>query len=387
MAGPDLRLRAVSTPAERLAFITFPWEAYKGDANWTPPLISERAAFLDPLRNPTFAHLDGQLLVAERDGRIAGTIAAFVNRRYNDLHGERTGFFGFFEVIPDYAVAEALLAAACEWLAAHGMSAIRGPASFGILDQWGMLVDGFELPAVFQMPYNPRHYPQFVERFGFRKAHDLLAYHLDLDVFRGHPERAPSKLLWIAERVHKRGEITLRGPNMKRFSEDAGHLQAIYNEVFKDHWGFEPMSAEEIAYKAAGLKQVIDPAVAFMAEAGGRPVGLVLTLPDLNQALRPAYPRPGAPEWWTLLKVLWHWKVRRQVRRLHVYVMGVVGDYRLQGVDALLCFKVGRAALRRGYREIEMSWVSETNTNVDRTIRMLGGRAYKRYRIYEKELA
>ena len=116
-------------------------------------------------------------------------------------------------------------------------------------------------------------------------------------------------------------------------------------------------------------------------------MGLVLALPDLNQALRPAYPRPGVPEWWTLAKLLWHWKVRRKVRTLHVYVLGVTGPWRLQGVDALLAFKVGRSALQRGYRDLELSWVSESNTVMDRTITMLGGRASKRYRIYEKELA
>ena len=387
MPGQDLRLRPISMPAERLAFLRFQWDVYRGDAPWAPPLLNERAAFLDPSRNPSFGHLDCQLFVAEREGRIVGTIAAFVNRRFNEIHGERTGFFGFFETIPEFEVAEALLATAGEWVKARGMTTLRGPCSFGILDQWGMLVEGFDLAPAFQMPYNPPHYPEFLERLGFVKAHDFLAYTISLEAFGDTRERAPSKLLWIAERVHNRGEIVLRGVRMDRFDEDAKIFQAIYNEAFRDHWGFEPLSDEEIEYKAAGLRQVIDPATAFVAEVEGKPVGLVLALPDLNQALRPAYPRPGVPEWWTLAKLLWHWKVRRRVRALHVYVLGVTGPWRLQGVDALLAFKVGRSALQRGYTDLELSWVSESNTVMDRTITMLGGRASKRYRIYEKELA
>jgi GNAT superfamily N-acetyltransferase len=381
-----LRVRPIATPAERLAFIQFMWQVYRNDPNWVPYLISERQAFLDPQRNPTFAHLDVQLFVAEQRGQIVGTIAAFINHRHNEFHNEQVGFFGFFETINNYAVAEALLSTACEWVRAKGMTAIRGPANFSTNDEIGMLVEGFDSPPVILMTYNPRYYPEFVERFGFTKAQDLWAYHIDIDIFREHPEQAPAKLLRVVEKVKQRGEFTVRPVNMKRFHEEVEAIKAVYNSAWERNWGFVPLTDAEIDHLAKNLKQIIDPKTVFIAEADGRAIGVVIPLPNLSEPLRLAYPRPGEPEWWTMLKLLWHWKVRRRVRLLRVFALGVIEPYRNRGVDAVLYYSAGRAALDRGYHEIEMSWILESNTIMNRTIEVFGGRKYKTYRVYEKSL-
>ncbi len=386
MSDQAVRVRPIYTPEERLKFITFPWQVYKEDPNWVPPLISERKAFLDPARNPSFEHMDCQLFLAERGGDVVGTISAHINHRHNEFHNEQVGFFGFFETIQDYTVAEALLSTACEWVRERGMTAIRGPANFSTNDEVGMLVDGFDSPPVILMTYNPRYYPEFVERFGFRKAQDLWAYYIDIEIFREHPEKAPAKLLRVVERVKRRGDFTVRPINMKRLDEEIERVKAIYNSAWSRNWGFVPLTDAEIEHLAENLKQIIDPATVFIAEADDRPIGVILPLPDLNQPLRLAYPRPGVPEWWTLLKFLWHWKVRRRVTLIRAFAMGVIEPYRNRGVDAVLYYEMGRAALERGYTEVEMSWILESNTVMNNTIKALGGRVYKTYRIYEKEL-
>ncbi|MCS7221131.1 MAG: GNAT family N-acetyltransferase [Anaerolineae bacterium] len=386
MSAQAVHVRPIHTPKERLAFITFPWEVYRGDPNWVPPLISERRAFLDPARNPSFQHMDCQLFVAERNGRIVGTIAAFINYRHNEFHNERIGFFGFFETIPDYTVAEALLSTACDWVRAHGMTAIRGPANFSTNDEVGMLVDGFDSPPVILMTYNPCYYPEFVERFGFRKAQDLLAYHIDIEIFREHPEQAPAKLLRVVEKIRQRGDFTVRRVDFRRLPEEVERFKAVYNSAWEKNWGFVPLTDAEIDHMAKNLKQIIDPAIVFIAEAEGRPIGVILPLPDLNQPLRLAYPRPDVPEWWTLLKFFWHWKMRRRVTLIRVIAMGVIEPYRTRGVDAVMYYEMGKAALERGYKEVEMSWILESNTVTNNTIKALGGRHYKTYRIYEKTL-
>ncbi len=386
MSTQAVRVRPIYTPEERLAFITFQWEVYKDDPNWVPPLISERKAFLDPARNPSFQHMDCQLFVAERDGRIVGTIAAFINHRHNEFHNERIGFFGFFETIPDYAVAEALLSTACDWARNQGMTAIRGPANFSTNDEVGMLVDGFDSPPVILMTYNPRYYPEFVERFGFTKAQDLLAYYIAIDIFREHPEQAPAKLLRVVEKTKARGDFTVRRVNMKRISEEVERIKVVYNSAWERNWGFVPLTDAEIQHLADNLVQIVDPATVFIAEADGRPIGVIVPLPNLNEPLRLAYPRPGVPEWWTLLKFLWHWKVRRRVRLIRMFAMGVIEPYRNRGVDAVMYYEAGKAAVERGYQEVEMSWILESNTVVNNTIKALGGRVYKTYRVYEKAL-
>ncbi|MCD6291028.1 MAG: GNAT family N-acetyltransferase [Anaerolineae bacterium] len=386
MADSTIRVRPIHTPEERLTFITFPWKVYKDDPNWVPPLISERKEFLDPARNPSFEHMDCQYFLAERDGQVIGTIAAFINHRHNEFHDEKVGFFGFFETIPDYAVAEALLSMACDWVKDKGMTAIRGPANFSTNDEVGMLVDGFDSPPVILMTYNPRYYPEYVERFGFHKAQDLLAYHIDLEIFREHPEKAPAKLFRVVERVKKRGEFTVRPIDMKHLDREIQKFKDVYNSAWSKNWGFVPLTDAEIDHLAAQLKQIVDPATVFIAEADDKPIGIILPLPDLNQPLLLAYPKPGVPEWWTLIKFFWHWKIRRRVTLIRAFAMGVVKEYRTRGVDAVLYYEMGKAALERGYKEAEMSWILESNTVMNNTIKAFGGELYKTYRVYEKAL-
>ncbi len=116
----DLTIRPINTPKERREFIRSWWRIYANDPYWVPPLISEREAFLDPKRNPFYEHADVALFMAERSGQPVGTIAAFINHRHNEYHEEKTGFFGFFETIQDYSVAEGLLNTARDWVKARG---------------------------------------------------------------------------------------------------------------------------------------------------------------------------------------------------------------------------------------------------------------------------
>ncbi|GAB4513591.1 MAG: GNAT family N-acetyltransferase [Anaerolineae bacterium] len=386
MAAQPIRVRPISTPSERLDFITFQWKVYRDDPYWVPPLISERKAFLDPARNPSFQHMDCQLFVAEQGSEIVGTISAHINHIHNEFHNERVGFFGFFECLPDYDIARALLDTACEWVSARGMTAIRGPANFSTNDEVGMLVDGFDSPPVILMTYNPRYYPEYMERYGLSKAQDLLAYYIDIEIFREHPEKAPAKLLRVVNRIKERGEFTVRPINMKRLPDEIERFKRVYNSAWSKNWGFVPLTDAEIDYLADNLKQIIDPATVFIAEAGDEPIGVILPLPNLNEPLRLAYPRPGVPEAWTMLKLLWHWKVRKRVSLIRAFAMGVVEEWRNRGVDAVMYYEMGKAALERGYTEVEMSWILESNTVMNNTIKAMGGRVYKTYRMYEKAL-
>ena len=64
----------------------------------------------------------------------------------------------------------------------------------------------------------------------------------------------------------------------------------------------------------------------------------------------------------------------------------VVKHWRGRGVDALLYYETARAGLAKGYQRGEGSWILESNVMMNRALQMLGGRVYKRYRVYEKAL-
>ncbi len=376
-----LTIHECRTPAERRAFVTFPWRVYRGDPYWVPPLISERMIFFDPQRNPFYQHAEVALFIARRDGEPVGTIAALINHQHNTFHDERVGFFGAFEVLPDREAAHALLSAARDWVRARGMTALRGPATFSTNEECGLLIEGFQDSPRILMPYNPPYYRDFIEGFGFQKAMDLYAYELTVEVFDW-----PEKLVRVVEKLKNRARFRVRRADIRRFREELDRIKKVYNSAWERNWGFVPLTDAEIEHMAAQLIHFVDPDLVFIAEVDEEPIGFSLTLPDMNQALRKAYPRPGIPEWWTLLKLLYYWKVRRVVNTIRVFAMGVVEGWRSQGVSALFYYETAKAALPKGYRRAEMSWVLENNLMMNRDIQAMGGRIYKIYRIYELPL-
>jgi GNAT superfamily N-acetyltransferase len=385
MANSKLIVEPVHTAEERLAFIYFQWEVYRDDPYWVPPLISERVEFLDKERHPFHQHSEVELFMARRDGKPVGTIAAILNKRHNEFHNERVGFFGLFEVLQDREAAEALLETACDWARGKGLTAIRGPENFSQNEEVGLLVDGWDGPPVVMMTYNPRYYVDFIEGAGFYKAMDLLAYMLDLTQYGRHGENLPPKLLRVAEKIQERGNFTVRKIDMRHFEEEVARFRGIYNSAWEKNWGFVPMTNAEFDHIAAGLRQMLDPDLLWFAEKDGESIGAMVPLPNLNQPLVKAYPRPGVPEWWTMAKLLWHWKVRGCVDTMRAFAGGVLEPYRGRGVDAVLLVNLARAALPR-YKQAEISWVLENNMMMRRTAEAFDAQVYRTYRIYEKKL-
>jgi GNAT superfamily N-acetyltransferase len=189
----------------------------------------------------------------------------------------------------------------------------------------------------------------------------------------------------VARKVQERGGFTVRKADMRHFDQEVARFKRIYNSAWEKNWGFVPLTDPEIDQIAAGLRQIVDPDILWFAEKDGEPIGAMVPLPDLNQALIRAYPRPGVPEWWTMVKLLWYWKVRGCVDTMRGFAGGVLEPHRGRGVEILLLAKMAEAALPR-YRRAEISWVLENNVMMRRTAEMLGGQVYRTYRIYEKAL-
>jgi hypothetical protein len=175
----NFTIRPVRTKADEKQFLAFLYTFYQADPYWVAPLRLERKKLIDRQHNPFYHHAQLALYLAEREGQVIGRIGAIVNAHHNQAHQEKVGFFGFFECVPDQAVANALFDAAQQFLHAHGMEAMRGPASPSVNDEYGVLVDGFQASPVVLMPYNPPYYRELMEGYGFTKAKDLYAYLLD----------------------------------------------------------------------------------------------------------------------------------------------------------------------------------------------------------------
>jgi GNAT superfamily N-acetyltransferase len=360
-------------------FIDLPYRLHLRDPLWVPPLRRDVDALLSRTKNPFFEHGEAEYFIAERDGKVVGRIAAISNQLHNETHGDRVGFFGFFECIDDQAVADLLFAAAAQWCRQRGHDVLRGPASFSVNDECGLLVDGFETPPALMMPHNPRYYIPLVEKAGFSKAKDLWVY-------QGGSEEGyvpvPERLARATELIRQRQGITLRPLNMKDFEGEVERIKELYNSAWEKNWGFVPMTEHEIDHLAEQFKPVVIPELVPMAEKDGKLIGFGIALPDLNVVFRTNRSGRLFP---MILKLLWMLKMKR-IRRARILLLGVVRAYQGKGVDAMLYHWIWTRSGERGIYWGEAGWILEDNPAMNAGLEKMTFRVYKTYRLYDRGL-
>ena len=370
-----LRVAAVRSRGELRRFVDLPWRLYAGDPCWVPPLKKQVRGLLGTA-HPFYRDdaAERELFLAWRGGRVAGRIAAILNRAHNAFHGDRWGFFGFFECEDDPEAAQALFDAAEQWIGARGKDTLRGPMNFSTNDDCGSLIDGFATPPAIMTPHNPPYHARLYDAARFTKAKDLLAYWIPHD-------NPPERLVRAVEMLRKRKAIVTRSMDMKRFESEVDLIRTIYNDAWEKNWGFVPMTQAEIEHMAKQLKPVVDPEMVVFAEIRGEPVAFALGLPDFNIALKHA---GGSLFPFGFLAILW-WQ--RKIHQARVLTLGIKQGYRASGIDALLIYEMFVRGHRQGYTKGEFSWILEDNYAMRRPLEATGAIAYKTYRIYDRPVA
>lgn len=376
---PEYRIAPVSSKKELSSFIRFPWKIYQHDPLWVPPLIAEEKKRFSRKKNPFFEHAEAHYFLAWKGKEIVGRISAHIDSLHNQTHQEKVGFFGFFESIPDPAIATALLDQAALWLKSKGIEKIRGPISFSINEEAGALVDGFEYPPFVMMPHNPRYYLEFYEQWGLTKAKDLYCWKYDSS--RPVPEAAHQ----IADVVKSYPGLTVREVSPKTLEKDVRILLDVFNEAWKNNWGFVPLTESEIKKAAKDFKMILEPKLALIAEVNGEPAAISLAIPNLNEAIRDLNGRLFP---FGFFKLLYRIK-RKKIRSARLILLGIRKKFRgdiLGGLSVLLYVEKHRRSNELGHWGGELSWTLEDNEKINTGISLMGGEHYKTYRIYEKNL-
>ena len=259
MKVPDTQIAPVSNKSELEEFIAFPWRVYKDDPHWVPPLISDQRKFLDPDHNPFFEHAKVSFFLARQNGTVVGTIAAFSNYLYNEVHNDNAGFFGFFEVLEDPDTANALLRTAEAWVKEAGHEQVLGPMQYSSNEEIGLLVDGFNDSPRILMTYNPPRYQGYIEGAGYEKAMDLWAYRLGVADLQ---QNMPEKVSRVSEKILKRWNLNVRPANLKQLDREIEIALEIYNAAWAPNWAAVRLTDGEITQIAEEVKQVLDPDLA-----------------------------------------------------------------------------------------------------------------------------
>ncbi len=351
---------------------------YRDDPFWVAPLwLDIRKQFSDA--NPFLNHAEMALWVASRRGEDVARIAGILDRQRQDPPGGRTAYFGFFETLRDQEVSQALFDVVRSWARHKGADLLVGPMNPSANDECGLLVNGFERPPVLMMSYNPRYYEDLVLAAGFTKAKDLLAYLIDLAA-------CPlDRIDRLAARFRQRkSNLRLRPLRRRTLAHDLPKIKEVYNAAWRQNWGFVPMTDAEVDSMAKRLGPLLTEGISWLAETPEEPVGVLLALPDYNEAIQPLRGRLFTPKLMTLLPYLLGRKLPAMAR---VVALGVKERFRGRGIETAMLAEALRVGGRLGFREAEASWVLEENLATRQTIEAFGGIAYKTYRLYQCRLS
>lgn len=360
-------------------FHRLPYKIYADDPNWIPPIRQEVEAVFDRKKNPFFQHGDAiRWVMYNNNHELIGRVAAFVNERTAYSFEQPTGGMGFFECINNEHVASELFHTCEEWLRSKGMKAMDGPINFGEKDRfWGLLSEGGDKPAIYTMNHNPAYYKDFFEKYGFTKYYEQIVY------YRSAIDPPHPRLNAVAERVTRDKLYRFEHLDKRKAKKYAEDFRVVYNKAWKaERIDFEEMKKERAVEIMKKLKPVIDEDTCWFVYHNDEPVGVYISIPDLNEVFKYIN---GNLDLWGKLKFLWYLKTKPPRTSMGI-VFGIVPEYQGKGLEAGIFTELGKTIQpKKKYDNILISWIGDFNDKmIHLLIALLQVVPYKKYITYRK---
>jgi GNAT superfamily N-acetyltransferase len=373
----DIQIKEVTTSKELKSFIHFPFELYHGNPNWVPTLLFDELNTLRRDKNPAFEHCEAKYWLAYRDGRIAGRVAAILNRRHIEKWGQRYMRFGWIDFIDDPMVSAALMKTVEAWARETGMTAVHGPLGFTDLDREGMLVEGFNELATLATIYNHPYYPKHMEKLGYVKDTDWMEYELTVPP---EPNETIARIADIALRRNKLKLLELR--NKKELLKYAKELFQLLDDEYKQLYGTVPLTEKQVeAYIDQYFGFVTPDFVPMVMDQNNRMVAFGVVMPSLSLALQKSKGNLFPFGFIYLLRAL------KKNNRADAYLVAVRSEYQGKGVNAILMNKMHNVFVKLGITKVESNPELETNQNVQGQWKYYETRQHKRRRVFIKQLS
>ena len=375
-----VEIKEVTTKADLGLFVQFYYDLYRGNDCAVPFLYSEEMATLRSDKNPSFECCESKYFLAYKDGKIAGRVAAIINRRANERWNCHQVRFGWFDFIDDIDVSTALLKAVEDWGIEKGMNEIAGPLGFIDTDREGMLVEGFDQLSTMYINYNYPYYPQHMERMeGFQKDNDYLEMKVKV------PEVVPEKFAKLTEMVKKRYGLRVHKFTRRELIEQnyGRRVFQLLNATYKDLYGFSQLSEKQVDKLVNDYIKIADLNLVTAVMDGDKMVGFGITFPSFSRALQKTRDGRFLPfGWWHLLKILkWH-----KTPIVDLLLIGVLPEYRAKGANALIFDDLIRQFQAYGFEWAETGPQMETNEGVLSHWQYLESINHRRHRCYRKKL-
>lgn len=365
------------SPSQVRRFVNLPFQLYRDHPQWVPPLLGDIRLMLNRNKHPFYEHSTADFFLAVRDGRDVGRVAALDNRRYNEYHDKRQAQFYLFDCEDDPEAATALFERVFQWARARGLEQVVGPKGFSALDGYGLLVEGFEHRQMMtMMNYNYPYYPELLAALGFQKEVDFVSCYLNADQFR-----LPERIHHIAERIQRRGTLTVQRFTSKReLKRWVGRIGQTYNQAFTENWEYYPLTEREIGFLVDNLTLVADPRLIKIITHKEDVVGFLFGFPDVSAALQRAR---GHLFPLGILRLL---REMRRTRWIALNGAGILPQFQGRGGNALLYSEMEKTVREFDFQHADLTQIAESAVQMRRDLENIGGKPYKNHRVYRREL-
>lgn len=376
----ELTVVPVDSKEKMETFLHLPWKFNKDDPLWVPPILKEHRKILDKEKGPFFQHGEAEYFLAMRDGEPVGRISAHINTLHDDIYKDNLGFFGFFECENNQETADALFEAAAAWNREKGRATIRGPLSFGIYDEVGVLVEGREyLPAMLQV-HNPAYYADLCTGWGMDKAIDWYA----LRITRYLLDEEVEKYKKLLEVITRRNKLHIVMPKPSKLLSYADEVLDLFNQSWSRNWGHIPFTKEQFRDILKEIRPILrSDMIRFAVTDENEIVGFIIIIPDLNPTFQKLN---GKMNLWGMIRLFWNARFR-PLRRLKVVLLGVKREYQGKRLHhALMLSAYTYLNKLKNIEQVDASLVVEDHKFFLDTLKQYNAERYKTWRIYDKAL-
>jgi len=373
----DIEIREVKTRKDLKKFIYLPEKIHANHPNWVHPIYMDEWKYFNAKKNEAFSYCDTIILLAFRGEEAVGRIMGIINSRYNEHKNEKTVRFGYLETGEDEEVIRALLNHVEDWARNKGMTKIVGPYGFSDQDPEGFLIEGFENRATIATYYNFEWMPSLVEKQGYTKDVDYFVYKLDV------PKELPEIYKRIYERAKKRGNFELlEFKKKKNIKPWIVPILSLMNECYLagNIYGYTPLSEKEMKSLAARYLPVLDPRFVKAVLIEGEVASFIVGMPDMTEGIQKARGRLLP---FGFLKVL---RAAKKTKQLDLLLGAIKDKYRGRGLDAIMGIKMFISAQEAGMEIMDTHHEMEENVRVRAEMERMGGKLYKKFRVYKKQL-
>jgi GNAT superfamily N-acetyltransferase len=373
----DVVIREVTKRKDLKEFIFLPEKIHRNHSTWVPPIYVDEWKYFDPKKNRSFTNCDVILLLASKDGQPVGRIMGVINKSYNEIRNEKTARFSYLETWEDEEVIRALLDRVEEWARGRGMTKVIGPYGFTDQDPEGFLIEGFENRATIATYCNFEWMPRLVEELGYIKDVDYFVYKIDI------PKELPEFYKKIYERMKKKGNFeVLEFKNKRKLRPWIKPVLRLMNECYTESniYGYAPLDEKEMEELTKRYYPVLDPRFAKAVQKDGKLVAFVVGIPDMTEGIQRARGRLFP---FGFLKIL---RAAKKTKQLDLLLGAIKEKYRGLGLDVLMGVKMIMSVREAGMEVMDTHHEMEENVKVRAEMEKMGGKIYKKFRVYQKSL-